>query len=163
MHSFQQDSRWDRWARNQDLPPSWRWVWRGWRLQRANSNPEGFFCCLDSFSESHSLQWIESLICRWATNLLLFSRLASRSRWWAPTSRLRPRGRRSGAACTPGEWWRWRTQSTTTSSSCGSCWCEWQRGSHSPQPSVADLRSSGRPKLCYCESKNNLVCMFACE
>lgn len=55
-----------------------------------------------------------------------FSRLASHLQWWDPTSRLRPRGRRWGAVCTLGEWWRWRIQNTMTSSSCGSCWCEWQ-------------------------------------
>lgn len=45
---------------------------------------------------------------------LLF-RLASRLQWWAPTSRLRPKGRRSEVACTRGAWWRWRTRNTTTS------------------------------------------------
>lgn len=67
------------------------------------------------------------LICEYRTRDCRFYRPASHLRWWDPTSRLRPRGRRWGAACTPGEWWRWRIQNTTISSSCGPCWCELQR------------------------------------
>lgn len=92
---------------------------------------------------------------------LAFFRPASRLRWWDPTSRLRPRGRRWGAACTPGEWWRWRTQSTTTSSSCGSCWCEWQRGSHSPQLSTSSKAwlscGAGAEPGCVAVKVNSLV------
>lgn len=144
-----QDPRWDRWTWNQDLPPSWRRVRWGWRLQRADSHPEGkLLFCKVCYSRMNGIQWgdvnstifwFECHILMWMsdwTKLLLFSRPASRLPWWAPTSRLRPRGRRWGAACTPGAWWRWRIQSTTTSSSCGSCWCEWQRGSDKPQLSL---------------------------
>lgn len=132
---------------------SWRWA-------------RVFLCflllCLCFFNESHSVGWVKSYICHSVTEPTCFFRLASRLQWWDPTSRLRPRGRRWGAACTPGEWWRWRIQSTTTSSSCGSCWCEWQRGSHNPQLSSFSkvLLSSGArvDPGCVAVKVNSLVC-----
>ena len=45
--------------------------------------------------------------------------------WWEPTPSLRWKVARWGVACTPGGWWKWRTQTTVTLSNWEPCSCEW--------------------------------------
>lgn len=60
----------------------------------------------------------------WCVNLCFFFRPAFPLLWLAPTNWLRWKERRSEGVCTPGEWSKWRTQNTMTSSNCAPCLCK---------------------------------------
>lgn len=103
---------------SRNRPESWRWE-RDTLLMSAVKMSTRPFACLGTANPVSP--WF-NLRVPWPASF--FSRPVFPLLWLAPTSWSRWRERRSVVVSTPGEWLKWRTQSTMTSSSYAPCLCE---------------------------------------